>query len=182
MVRYPRNRVNSRAAAQLTIQDLGSIGELIAAIATIATLAYLAVQVRQNTRALRSSTFQDIAGAMSLTSETIATHPELAKLMLKGSEGLAGLTAEERVRYSFISLTVFRRLEAVYIQRELGVIEPQLTEGFERSGLSILTSGGGLEWWQSAKGAFSTAFAIYVDSQIRSGKLHSIVPGVGNPT
>jgi len=34
---------------EITIQDLGSIGELIAAIATIATLAYLAIQIRQNT-------------------------------------------------------------------------------------------------------------------------------------
>ena len=33
----------------MTIQDLGSIGELIAAIATIATLVYLAIQIRQNT-------------------------------------------------------------------------------------------------------------------------------------
>ena len=30
----------------MTIQDLGSIGELVAAIATIATLAYLAIQIR----------------------------------------------------------------------------------------------------------------------------------------
>jgi hypothetical protein len=33
----------------VTIQDLGSIGELIAAIATVATLVYLAIQIRQNT-------------------------------------------------------------------------------------------------------------------------------------
>ena len=33
----------------MTIQDLGSIGELVAAIATIATLVYLAIQIRQNT-------------------------------------------------------------------------------------------------------------------------------------
>jgi hypothetical protein len=39
----------------LTIQDLGSIGELIAAIATVATLAYLALQIRQNTRAIQGS-------------------------------------------------------------------------------------------------------------------------------
>ena len=37
----------------MTIQDLGSIGELIAAIATVATLIYLAVQIRANTTALR---------------------------------------------------------------------------------------------------------------------------------
>ena len=37
---------------EMTIQDLGSIGELIAAIATIFTLVYLAFQINQNTRAI----------------------------------------------------------------------------------------------------------------------------------
>jgi hypothetical protein len=36
----------------VTIQDIGSIGELVAALATVATLAYLALQIRQNTTAL----------------------------------------------------------------------------------------------------------------------------------
>ena len=31
----------------MTIQDLGSLGELIAAVATVLTLGYLAVQLRQ---------------------------------------------------------------------------------------------------------------------------------------
>ena len=33
----------------MTIQDLGSLGELIAALATLVTLVYLATQIRQNT-------------------------------------------------------------------------------------------------------------------------------------
>ena len=31
----------------MTIQDLGSFGELIAAVATVATLVYLAIQLKQ---------------------------------------------------------------------------------------------------------------------------------------
>ena len=60
----------------MTIQDLGGIGELIAAVATIATLAYLAIQVRQNTRALRSSTFQQISMDLSLSAASgVHAHP-----------------------------------------------------------------------------------------------------------
>jgi len=40
----------------MNIQDLGSLGELVAAFATIATLLYLAVQIRQNNRNLHEST------------------------------------------------------------------------------------------------------------------------------
>ena len=39
----------------MTIQDLGSIGELIAALATLATLAYLATQVKQAKREFQES-------------------------------------------------------------------------------------------------------------------------------
>ena len=165
----------------MTIQDLGSIGELLAAIATIATLVYLAAQVRQNTRALKSSTFQEVAGAMSLTTEAIATNPELAVIIVKASHGLAELTPEERIQYTFTMLTTFRRLETVYVQRQLGLIDPALTEGYERSALSVLASPSAAEWWQSGKPAFSEAFASYVDSQIASGQIVGFHTGLGGP-
>lgn len=68
----------------MTIQD-GNIGELIAAVATVATLAYLAAQVRQNTRALRSSAFQQLSMDMSLSAEAIALNPDLAAIAIKAS-------------------------------------------------------------------------------------------------
>ena len=42
----------------MTVQDLGSLGELIAAVATVATRVYTAIQLKQTTHALRSQTFQ----------------------------------------------------------------------------------------------------------------------------
>ena len=43
---------------KLTIEQLGSIGELLAAIATLATLVYLAIQVRQAKRQIADSLIQ----------------------------------------------------------------------------------------------------------------------------
>lgn len=45
----------------MTIQDLGSVGELVAAIATVATLIYLALQIRQNTTSIRAASRLDVA-------------------------------------------------------------------------------------------------------------------------
>jgi hypothetical protein len=45
-----------RGTAEVTIQDLGSLGEFVAAIATVATLLYLAIQIRQSNALLLSST------------------------------------------------------------------------------------------------------------------------------
>jgi len=43
-----------RWTAEVTVQELGSIGEPTAAIATVATLAYLAIQIGANTSMLRA--------------------------------------------------------------------------------------------------------------------------------
>jgi hypothetical protein len=47
----------------VTIQDLGSIGELVAAVATVATLFYLALQIRGSTRVARSEAAQNVIGS-----------------------------------------------------------------------------------------------------------------------
>jgi hypothetical protein len=45
----------ARKPVKLTIQDLGSIGELVAALATLVTLVYLATQVKQAKREFHES-------------------------------------------------------------------------------------------------------------------------------
>ena len=165
----------------MTLQDLGNIGEFVGAIGVIATLAYLAVQVRQNTRALRSSTFQDIAEDMSRTAEVFTTHPELSALLVKASSGLEHLTREERVCYDFAFMMVVRRLEAVYVQAQLGSIEQEMTTGFERSTIPALLGQGGSEWWKTAKSGFSSRFSAHVDAQLASGNLQNIHPDLGTP-
>lgn len=39
----------------MTIQDLGSIGEIVAGLATVTTLVYLAIQIRANTSPRQTS-------------------------------------------------------------------------------------------------------------------------------
>ena len=164
----------------MTFQDLGSIGELIAAIATLVTLAYLALQLKQNTTALKSQTFQQSSMDMSLTANSISSDGDLAKIIIKAEDGLKVLSSEERLRFHFWMLVAVRRFEAIYIQAEYGSIERERIKGFERSILSLL-SNVGLEWWETAKTAFSEEFIIYVDQGISSDSFKSAVhPGKNN--
>ena len=41
-------------------EALGAIGEIVAAVAVVVTIGYLAVQIRQNTRSVRDSAFQEV--------------------------------------------------------------------------------------------------------------------------
>ena len=163
----------------MNIQDLGSIGELIAALATLLTLGYLAIQLKQNTSALKSQTFQQSSMDMSLTANSVSSDGELAKIIIKAENGLDSLSSDEKLRFHFWMLVAVRRFEAIYIQALYGSIEKDRIEGFETSILSLLSNIGN-EWWNLTKSAFSNDFIGYADSKINSGKYKiSVHPGSG---
>jgi hypothetical protein len=70
---------------QTFAQLLGNYGEFVGAIAVVVTLAYLAVQLRQNTSALRSSTWQGIQNAEHAFDQSISSSKEVAQLWIKGA-------------------------------------------------------------------------------------------------
>jgi hypothetical protein len=76
-------------------------------------------------------------------------------------------------------LMTFRRLESLFIQRKMGFVGPELTEGFERSVISVIARGGGLQWWQEGKHAFSQELSGYVDAKLQTESFPHIHPGVG---
>jgi len=163
----------------VTLQDLGSIGELIAGIATIATIAYLAVQVRRNTRALRSSTFQGISEQMAQNVESIVMSGEVAALFVKGLNGLDDLSTGERIRFQSVLVMSIRRMEAVHVHAQLGSIDRDMIQGFNRSMFSLLQTPGGLEWWTTAKATFNSQFVADVDTWLAENKPSKVHPSMG---
>jgi hypothetical protein len=162
----------------VSIQDLGSIGELVAALATLATLIYLAVQVRQNTRAIKSATFQNITAEMGRNVEPISANADLAAILVKGVHNPGSLTAEERLRLSSVFVASFRRMESVYVQNKLGSIDDELQAGFELSMATLLATPFGIEWWQGAKITFYEPFVAHLDKRIKSGELLASHPSM----
>ncbi|HEY2711190.1 MAG TPA: hypothetical protein VGI60_01650 [Chthoniobacterales bacterium] len=143
------------------------------------TLIYLAVQLRQNTSALKSSTSLAISTLMGSTMEVWATHSDLAPLLIKAQAGLDQLSPDERARFRFLMMMAFRRVETIIVQRHLGFIDPELTEGFERSALSALHSKGVRQWWDASQGAFSNLFSGWVDENLGSNLPRPIHAGLG---
>lgn len=103
-------------------EAIGAIGETLSAGGVIVTLLYLTVQLRQNTQAMKSATFQSINEGMTGIGQMFATDAELPRVLLQGQGGLGTLTSEDRVRLSFALMMTFRRLHAVHVQCQLGMI------------------------------------------------------------
>ena len=161
----------------ITIQDLGSVGEFVAAIATLATLAYLAIQVKQNTKSLRASTFQQVSEAMAMNASYVTDNGELAAIALKAATG-GDLIPVEGVRYRGLLLMSIRRLESVYLHHQLGSIDSDQVKGFELSMLSILKVPLGVEWWKDAKITFHHGFVEHIDKRLMRDDIPDVHPSL----
>ena len=160
-------------------EAVGAISQIVGTVLVGITLIYLAIQLRQNTSALKSSTFLAISTLMGSTMEIFATHSDLPPLLIKAQAGLDKLSPDERARFGFLMMMAYRRVETVVVQRHLGFIDRDLTEGFERSALSVLHSKGVRQWWDGSKDAFSNVFSAWVDEKLASNVPRPIHAGFG---
>jgi len=142
----------------MSLEDLGNIGEFIAAIGVIASLIYLAVQIRQNTRSVRVASYQSWFDSYSTFSNTVLASPELDALVHRGGLDPEKLTPEERRHYNGLSRRGFRLFENLYYQRLQGVIDEQLYETWRAGFLRLAELPGIQLYWSEEGPVFSEAF------------------------
>ncbi len=150
----------------MTLQDIGAIGEAIGGIAVIFTLLYLSMQIRQNTKAIRSNSFHGVTDSFNAINSLIAHDESLARIIRVGMKNLEDLNEDERVRFSFMFVAPFRIFETLYFQREAGTVDSRLWEAEKRSMGFLLSGPGSQEWWRSNPLSFTPEFRQFVDSEI----------------
>lgn len=104
--------------------------------------------------------------------------PDMAGIFAKSTSGLDSLTDEERLKLQAMYLAMFRRLESVFVQTELGSIDQKYVAGAELSLLSVINTPFGHEWWQSAKPIFYVPFVSYVESKLQSNQVPGEHPAI----
>ncbi len=150
----------------MTLQDLGSIGEFVAAIATLLTLIYLAAQIRQNTRAVRSTAFQQVVDSFSEISLAIGLNREVSEIFDRADKGLSSLDSVEQRRHWSILLSFFRRAESVFFQSEQGTLQFESWEGIREFLRSVLQSQGARQFWDENSFAFNSRFRTFIESEL----------------
>jgi len=105
----------------VTIQDPGSIGELVAAMATVATLVQLALQIRANTIAIRAEGRRATTATGTAIRVTIAQDGELARIFNAGLADYSSLDPEEKTRFTSALADFLAAASWVYDETSAGI-------------------------------------------------------------
>jgi len=152
---------------EMTIQDLGSIGELIAAIATIATLAYLAVQIRQNTHTVRATATTAHIESVGAFSRTLGQSQELSDLYFAGLSGEDGLTESQQRQFQMLMSGFLLVIQQAYLLDEEGVVHQEIRDYHSKTlGWLAVQPGFGAFWAAWGK-TFPPGFRNYVEAKLK---------------
>lgn len=152
----------------MTIQDLGSVGELVAAIATVATLIYLSVQIRSNTAVVRAESRRGVTGLGLELQGLIASSREVASIFRRGVAAPASLDADESIQFTFLFSMLVSQSDSVFTDYRLGIAERALTESSVSATLRLLRTRGGRKYWGEWAVAHTPEFRQYVDERLQA--------------
>ena len=154
-------------------QLLGNYGEFFGAIAVVVTLVYLAGQLRQNTNALKSASYQhwnEISGAF--TDFYAAYAQELTEI--EECDSLDQLTPEQMKIYSALAAKTFNQAEAAYLQHRAGTLDVDVFETRIASFRNFVEPNPLLQqMWHLGFAVRASDFVEYVESNVSALRAES---------
>jgi hypothetical protein len=127
----------------MTIQDLGNVGELIAAIATVATLIYLARQIRQSTSTVATSTYESVFTGYNDLNLAVASDPDLNRILDTGLSDPGSLDKNEQVRFVLIISTFSNHYLKLLRLKERGAFPEEEWRTYGREAAQVYRTPGG---------------------------------------
>jgi hypothetical protein len=151
----------------VTLDELGSLGEFISGLAVVVTLVYLALQIRHNTRAVRSSMHQDMVESTLRIAESMSDNPDVGRIVLKANEDYDNLTKEEFVRFEAYAERVFGNFESVFYSYRNSMIEQDLWESWEASYLADISRTAMRRFWHEDRPMHLRDYMEFIDQFYR---------------
>jgi hypothetical protein len=153
----------------LTLSDLGNLGDFIGGIAVVATLVYLAVQIRQNTKEVRSASLDAVAASHMEFQRSIWGDPVLNKIWFGGMHG-AALPEDEGRQFLFMVITCARHWERAYHRARGGGLESTSWSGIHEELAGVFSFPGTREYWTRVQYMFPSDFVEFAENAVREFK------------
>jgi len=146
-----------------TLELVQTISNIGGTIALSLTVIYLAIQIRRNTQATYSQTYQFATQALGEMAAICGDSSNKAKLFATGMADPAKLTKDEYLQFAYLGISLFRRYENVYFQFKSGMIDNDFWLGHRDNLLWFFHRPGTQVWWKERRMGFSRSFREFLE-------------------
>jgi hypothetical protein len=163
--------VEQRGREVMSLEDLGNIGELVAAVAVVVSLIYLAVQIRQNTsnidfntKALRGSTYTSQFQLNNDFQDLLFQNERIGNIWIKGMHRPNDLDEVESRYFRNLASRFLRMYESLFLMRELQLIDDELFQSSNAVNSIIFARPGIQVFWNGHRNQFAASFQAFLDN------------------
>ena len=143
----------------MTLNDLANLGQIIGALAVVISLIYVALQIRQNTNAVRSATAQTVHEHFAKWYHLVAADDELAQIAANGLRDYASLSEKERVRFIATFMAFLSYSQNAFLKWREGLLTSPLWMGWEHVMMNLVGAPGGKALWKERAISLARNFA-----------------------
>ena len=143
---------------------VAAISNMIGTLALVLSAIYLAVQIRRNTQATYSQTYQFATQALGEMAAICGDSKEKAKLFAVGMADPTKLTDDEYLQFGYLGISLFRRYENVFFQFQSNMIDDDFWFGHRDNLLWFFHRPGTQMWWKERRLGFSRSFREFLES------------------
>ena len=162
----------------MSLEQIYSISQIIAALAVTASLLPLVISIRQNTRAQLTASVESLTAAITAINIPAMESPALGEALSAVRADWWSATREQRIIAHYFLFSFFKLTEQAWYQHRSGMLAHSQWEGWENSLVHLYHSPGVKNaWWSHRQFAYSREFRDFLEatsSSTRLGQLHEI--------
>lgn len=150
----------------MTLQEFAQLGGAIGGMGVISSFIYVAIQIRNNTKAVRAGTFQQLVASLVVQLDDLARNRDLCDLVLRGGDDFNSLDRVDKARFRFHLMSFMRRIENAYMQHKIGTLKDENWSGLRSTLNAVFSSPGQRTAWPLIKSRMNPEFRTYVDGYV----------------
>jgi len=151
----------------MTLEQYANLFEIVGGAIVVITLIFLIIQLRQNTRALKSAT---VLGShnTTLTVYGMMVEDSMIEVLCKGMPRPSDLTAVEKAKFNAFWTAALQNYQQTFFQIRAGTYDGNLYDGWWQVLRDNFLSPGFQLHWKHRKFILSQEFQNFVEQEVLS--------------
>ena len=141
----------------MNIEGVAQLAEIVSSIGVVVSLIYVSVQVRQNTIALKATTYNAVTANSVSILGPMYTHAEFTHFLARMNGQPADATPEEQLRFHVTLLTAFRHWDNLYYQFRSGALDAEMWESYDNTLTRWFANEAWRVWFRNNADCFSAS-------------------------
>jgi hypothetical protein len=152
----------------MELEFVSKIAEIVSGLAVVVSLIYVGVQVSQNTRALRATTYNEVTRNSVAILSPMFAQAEFTEFLHRMQSAPDAATPAEKLRFHITLLTAFRHWDNLYYQHRNGTLEREMWDSYDRTLTNWLANPVWRDWFRANASFYNESLRALVRERIGS--------------